>query len=263
MLAPEYDAECLCLRVSIESGPCARHAGNPCALIYTFASTHGVDGSLVAATHASSGEVTARIVEEGISRLHAIVSEEGFYVAGGETVRSSVNTNMEIVETNLLGILVACLVEFHHIRIGIARIFEVIVQTILSEEHHGIDERTHIFEAIIAVGVLALHLAYPSGSTATRRPALKELDAGIDVRTILVGAIDGHSRHMEHTVVPASEYVRIVPARVGVVVPVAGGITALELTDTDRNVHPEQTVVIDIGIDILRLIDENGTRTHV
>ena len=170
---------------------------------------------------------------------------------------------MEIVETYLLGILVACLVELHYIRIGIARIFKVIVQTILSEEHHGIDERTHILVAIIAIGVLALHLAYPSGSSAACRPALKELDAGIDVRTILVGAIDGHSRHVEHTVVPASEDIRIVPARVGVVVPVAGGITALELTDTDRNVHPEQTVVIDILVYILRLVNEYGTRTHV
>ena len=153
--------------------------------------------------------------------------------------------------------------ETYHVGIGIAGILEVIVQTILSEEQHGVDEGTHILVAFVAVGVLALHLSNPSCGTASGGPAFEELDAGIDVGTILMGAVHCHSGHVENSVVPTSEHLGVVPSGVGVIVPVARGISTLDFTYTDRNVHPEEAVVLGFLVDVLGLVDHCAAGTYV
>ena len=78
-----------------------------------------------------------------------------------------------------------------------------------------------------------------------------------------MGAVHCHSGHVEYTVVPASEHLGVVPSGVGVVVPVAGGISTLDFTDTDGDIHPEEAVVLGTLVDVLGLVDHCTAWTYV
>ena len=240
VLTPYHDTHLLGIVVFDEVGPSAFESRKKGTLINAFGTSEHTLRYLNAAAHAGSrGKVAAGIVQEGIGGLHTVLSEQGLAIATAERRGLGVDADMEMVEPDFLGIFIARLVELHHIAVGIARSLEVVVQTVVSEIAHGIDQRTDILVAIVTVGILRLEERHPSFGRQSRCPAFEELDAAVDIRTMTVCGIYHATRSTEEPMVPCAENRRVVPTGIGVVAPVARRISALIFPDADGNVHPQ------------------------
>ena len=107
---------------------------------------------------------------------------------------------MEVVKALSGSLLIERLVESHNVRVRIACIFEVVVDTVGTEEHQDINQCLSVL--IRAIGILCRNERAPVACAAACRPALKELDTRHDVRTVAVGGIYPAAGSLEYAVIP-------------------------------------------------------------